>query len=81
MIKAITGHSSDAMSEHYQQFDAGLASEFAKRLTGKDIPALPAGREPIPTWARDLLEKQTAKTWKTIREEVLNTDQLNKVVR
>lgn len=71
MIKAITGHATDAMSEHYQQFDAGLASEFALRLTGKAPAALPAGRDPIPAWAREKLAAMTGKTWKAIRDELL----------
>ena len=75
MIKAITGHTTDAMSEHYQQFDVKLASEFAKQLTGKKPAALPPGREPIPAWARERLAGMTAKTWKAVRDELLTSNE------
>jgi integrase len=73
MIKAITGHTSDAMSEHYQQFDAKIASEFAKRLTGKAPAALPAGREPMPPWVREGLATMTPENWQTVRDELMKT--------
>jgi integrase len=78
MIKAITGHASDAMAEHYQQFDAKLASEFAKRLTGQAPAALPApasaapAAEPIPAWTRERLAAMTAENWQAIRDELLS---------
>ena len=41
MIKAITGHSSDTMLEHYQHIGDQLAVEFAKRIGTTAPPALP----------------------------------------
>jgi hypothetical protein len=69
MIKAIAGDSSDAMSEHYRQFDAKLASEFAKRLTGKEAAALPPARAPIPPWALEKLATQDAGNWQAVKDE------------
>jgi hypothetical protein len=71
VIKSITGHTSDAMSEHYQQFDAKLASDFAKQLTGKTPAALPAGREPMPPWIREGLATMTPENWQAVRDELM----------
>lgn len=73
MIKAITGHSSDAMSEHYQQFDVGLASEFAKRLTGKAVPLAlpPASDADLRERVRILANGMTEKNWQNTQRELL----------
>lgn len=71
VIRSITGHSSEAMSEHYQQFDARLSGEFAKRLTGKKPAALKAGRAPMPGWTRKGLKSMTPENWQSVRAELL----------
>jgi len=38
MVKAITGHSTDAMLEHYQHIGADMASEIAARMTARTLP-------------------------------------------
>lgn len=43
MIKAITGHTTDTMLEHYQHIGAGLVDEFANRIGGKVKVLPPAG--------------------------------------
>lgn len=72
MIKAITGHATDTMLEHYQQIGAGLVEEMAKRLgNGKALPAARSGRlvEADPILER--LQAMTNETWKTIQEELI----------
>jgi hypothetical protein len=56
MVKQITGHSTDDMLEHYQHIGAEYAVEMARRIGGTTGAVLPA-REPLPTWARELVEK------------------------
>lgn len=38
MIKAITGHATDAMQEHYVQINANLTAQIAARMTAKALP-------------------------------------------
>ena len=38
MVKSITGHSTDAMLEHYQHIGVDMASEIAARMTARMLP-------------------------------------------
>ncbi len=68
MVKQITGHATDDMLSHYQHIGAGFSVELAKRIGG--TPALP-DREPLPAWARELLETMTGKNWKKVTARLL----------
>ncbi len=68
MIKQITGHATDDMLEHYQHIGAGFSVELAKRIGG--TPALPE-REPLPDWARELVESLTAENLADVKKELL----------
>ena len=67
LIQKITGHSSARMVDHYTAFDKAIVSRlshgFAALPTGDGGPlALPAHantdhRDPLPFWARELVEK------------------------
>jgi integrase len=69
-IKAITGHATDAMLEHYQHLGAEYATELAARI-GNGKAALPAHREPLPEWARELVGKLTSKNASKMKRELL----------
>lgn len=79
LIQKITGHSSARMTDHYSQFDRALVSRlshgFAALPTGDGGPlALPAhveAREPLPAWARELVEGMNGRNWKKVRTELL----------
>ena len=72
MIKSITGHGSDGMLEHYQQIGAGLAGELATRITSGSKQITESNqREPLPSWARELVEGMNGKTWKQIKQQLL----------
>jgi integrase len=70
VIKKITGHTSDAMAQHYQHIDAGLLTRLAGQLNGyqgnaQAIPAaLPAGVRARNEQMREIILKVTPRTWK-----------------
>jgi integrase len=70
MIKSITGHSSDQMLGHYEHLGAEYATELAARI-GNGKAALPAHREPLPEWARELVGKLTSKNASKMKRELL----------
>jgi integrase len=72
VVESIVGHSNPAMTRHYthtSEAEALKAVAALPSITGKG-KAKPQ-REPLPDWARGLLEKQSAMNWKKIRDEVL----------
>jgi integrase len=71
MVRQITGHSTDDMLEHYQHIGAGYSIELARRIGGATTTANLAAREPLPAWARDLLETQTAENWQAVKAAIL----------
>jgi integrase len=70
MIKQITGHATDEMLEHYQHIGAGFSEELARRIGNGTLKALPA-REPLPGWARELVEGMNGKNWKAVKATIL----------
>ena len=60
------------MTEHYTHIDESTARTTAAALPAilGNTKALPA-REPIPGWARELVESMTAKNWQKIKKELL----------
>ena len=71
VVESIVGHSNPAMTRHYSHTSEGEARKAVNALPSFTGEALPPAREPLPDWARELLEKQTAKTWRKIQAEVL----------
>lgn len=82
VVRSIVGHSTASMTEHYTAFDKALVANLASRFEalpagqGGPLPALAAGtaegtHEPLPTWARQIIESMTGKTWKAARTELL----------
>jgi integrase len=72
MLKAITGHATDSMLEHYQHLGAELAAELASRIGHGAAPALPA-TDPLTVLrekVRVAAEKLTAQTWQEVRDEL-----------
>jgi len=70
MVKKITGHTTHAMTDHYTQFDKALVAKLAQSLDA--LPAVNGSklalpetavaneqREPLPEWARKLIESLT----------------------
>jgi hypothetical protein len=63
------------MTRHYShtsEIEAAKAVAALPDITTTST-ALPA-REPLPAWARELLETQTAKNWKKVRSAILDGD-------
>lgn len=72
MIKAITGHASDSMLEHYQHIGTDLAAEFGKRLGAGGIKAL-LPTDPLAKFKEELrpiVNGLDEKTWKDIKEQL-----------
>jgi len=61
LIRAITGHSSDDLVQHYTHFDGGFAN-------GRNLPALPAADNRDRVLA--LLDGMTGRNWKATRDEL-----------
>jgi integrase len=72
LVRSIVGHTSGAVTRRY--IHLGVAA--VKSLPAMPDPlALPAAtelrRDPLPDWAREILEKSTAKTWRRDRAALL----------
>ncbi|MBL7077710.1 MAG: tyrosine-type recombinase/integrase [Kiritimatiellae bacterium] len=70
IIQASVGHSNPAMTQHYTH-----VNEITARDVAQALPAFSGNgethREPLPDWARELVESLTAKNVKTIKAELL----------
>jgi hypothetical protein len=71
IVQASVGHANPAMTAHYTHVDAATARDVAKALpaftgTGEATP-----REPLPAWAREIVERMTEQTWQKARSELL----------
>lgn len=82
MVKKITGHTTDSMTDHYTQFDKALVAKLAQSLdalpaANGDKLALPEEvtaderREPLPAWARKLIESLTVENLLTTKAVLL----------
>ena len=72
MIKKITGHATDRLTDHYTQFDRSHVSALAgqmEKLGGGLLPS--AARAPLPPWAVELIDGMTGKNWKAVKAELL----------
>jgi len=71
IVQASVGHANPAMTAHYTHVDAATARDVAKALpaftgTGGAVP-----REPLPTWAREIVDRMTEQTWQKARLDLL----------
>jgi site-specific recombinase XerD len=79
LIRKITGHTSEAMAQHYQHVDAGLIARLAGQLNDskkQNVPALPEGTmvdpaEELRKKVTEIASKLTAKNAAIIRKELL----------
>ncbi len=72
VVEAIVGHSSPAMTRHYSHTSDAEATRAVASLpdvTGSIIPS--PDREPLPSWAREIVEKLTTKNLKVLKAELL----------
>ena len=72
VVQSIVGHGSPAMTHHYTHTGEEAVLKAAKLLDvgiqDAEFEVLP---DPIPDWALELIEKQTAKNWKQIKKQLL----------
>lgn len=74
VVESIVGHSNPAMTRHYSHtsdIEADKAVQALPTLTDTDTLATLPARQPLPTWARELIESATAETWESVRAELL----------
>ena len=69
VVQAIVGHSNPQMTQSYTHISEGVA----RRLSG--VINLDSDKkshkEPLPTWAVEILKGMTARNWKAIKRELL----------
>lgn len=84
IVKAITGHASDAMFSLYQHVDARLMGKLAAEISAKPVeepkalPAPEADNAPLPSWALKMLDTMTAENWESVRREMKKIGKKNK---
>lgn len=73
VVESIVGHSNPAMTRHYTHTSEIEAARAIAALPSiaSDNPVPRPMREPLPSWARELVEKLTPKNIKTIKAELL----------
>ncbi len=71
MIQANVGHSNPAMTAHYTHVNEAAARQVAGVLTLGDAAA-DQKREPLPDWARELVEGMAEKNWEKTKADLLN---------
>jgi len=85
MVKKITGHTTDAMTDHYTQFDkalvaklsqsfAALPSISSEKLTLPEKTTKDEQREPLPDWAVELIGMMNSSNWNAMKDELLKGD-------
>ena len=72
VIQASVGHASPAMTAHYTHINETTARDVALALPAF-AGSTPAARDPLPAWARAIIENSTAETWETVKAELLAT--------
>jgi len=85
MVKKITGHTTDAMTDHYTQFDKALVAKLSDRFSS--LPpvsdgklALPRAtsptppREPLPEWAMELVFAMDDTNWESTKTQLLTAN-------
>lgn len=79
VVESIVGHSNPAMTRHYShtsEAEAERAVQALPVLTATDsTPAALPGREPLPAWARELIERLTPENAVEVRTALLEGEQ------
>jgi integrase len=70
VIQASVGHANPAMTAHYTHVNEGTARDVARALPAFSGNGEPR-REPLPGWAKELVESLTEKNVETIKAELL----------
>jgi integrase len=76
VIQASVGHSNPAMTAHYTHVNEITARDVAKALPAFAGNDHAPHREPLPTWARELVEGMTGKTWRTVKAALLERNRV-----
>ncbi len=71
VIQASVGHSNPSMTQHYTHVNEITARDVAKALPAFASNGTEPHREPLPSWARELVESLTAKNVATVKAELL----------
>ena len=77
MIKKITGHISDEMTDHYTQFTKAIVSKLAANFATLPqaetltLPERVEHREPLPLWAREIINNMNMNNWTDVKTELL----------
>lgn len=71
IVQASVGHANPAMTAHYTHVDATTAREVARALPAFLGTNGKVEREPLPVWAREIVEKMKQQTWQKAKSELL----------
>jgi integrase len=71
IVQASVGHANPAMTAHYTHVDAATARDVAKALPAFSVTGDAIPREPLPAWARDIVESMTEQTWREAKSQLL----------
>jgi integrase len=72
VVQSIVGHGSPAMTAHYTHIGEATARRVAGVLELSE-PGTKPTREPLPDWARKLVDELTGKNWQHIKSELGRT--------
>lgn len=73
IVQASVGHANPAMTAHYTHVDAATARDMARALPAFTGTNGGTPREPLPVWARDIIEKMTPETCSKARDSLLES--------
>jgi integrase len=71
IVQASVGHANPAMTAHYTHIDAATARDVARALPAFTGTNGSTPREPLPVWARDIIEKMTPETCEKAKAALL----------
>ncbi len=73
LIQKSAGHRNPAMTRHYTHVSEAAARRAVAALPSFTGDAAPeqGDRDPLPPWAREIVEGMTAKTWRKAKAELL----------
>ena len=71
VIQNSVGHTNPAMTEHYTHVNDDTARSIANALPVFACNTTPPPPDPLPAWARDLVQGMNGKTWKQVKQQLL----------
>ena len=73
VVQAVVGHGSPAMTQHYEHIGEEAAKKAALAMPSNIVDAeFEVLRDPLPSWAVELVEGMGSKNWKKTKAELLN---------